>query len=100
LGGRDLHFWQNVTPVPVQWLTVGAYSPEGGAPMKTLRSHVGGAWHQASDRFVPLFDPSSEEEIAQVSSDGIDFESAVAYSRSHGGASLMIFLSCRFSTVA
>ncbi|HIN79733.1 MAG TPA: 3,4-dehydroadipyl-CoA semialdehyde dehydrogenase [Planctomycetes bacterium] len=56
--------------------------------MKTLRSHVGGAWHQASDRFVPLFDPSSEEEIAQVSSDGIDFESAVAYSRSHGGASL------------
>ena len=41
--------------------------------MKTIRSHVSGNWVAADDGFVPLHDPCSEEQIARVSSRGIDF---------------------------
>ena len=41
--------------------------------MKTLKSYVYGNWHEAGSGFVPLVDPSTEEEIARVSSAGVDF---------------------------
>lgn len=59
--------------------------------MKTMRSHVGGVWHQAREDFLPLFDPSNEEQIAQVSSAGIDFSAALEFSRSRGGTALREF---------
>ena len=53
--------------------------------MKIVRSYVRGAWHQASSGLVPLVDPSTEEEIAQVSSAGIDFSEVLAHARTTGG---------------
>ena len=41
--------------------------------MKTLRSYVGGAWHEASADFTTLVNPSTEEPVARVSSNGVDF---------------------------
>ncbi|MEM7350391.1 MAG: 3,4-dehydroadipyl-CoA semialdehyde dehydrogenase [Acidobacteriota bacterium] len=56
--------------------------------MKTLKSYVCGGWHEATEGFVPLFDPSTEEEIARVSSAGIDFAAVMAYARERGGPAL------------
>lgn len=56
--------------------------------MKTLRSFVEGRWHTASEGFVPLYDPCSEEEIARASSRGIDFGAALDYARERGGPAL------------
>ncbi len=56
--------------------------------MKTLRSYVGGQWHEASSGFVPLVDPATEEVIARASSDGVDFESAMRFAREVGGPAL------------
>ncbi|MFQ5655852.1 MAG: hypothetical protein ACE5GW_14125, partial [Planctomycetota bacterium] len=36
--------------------------------MMTLRSYVCGGWHEASSGFAPLYNPSTEEEIARASS--------------------------------
>ncbi|MEE8142630.1 MAG: 3,4-dehydroadipyl-CoA semialdehyde dehydrogenase [Planctomycetota bacterium] len=56
--------------------------------MRTLKSHVSGKWHEASTDLVPLFDPCSEEQIAQASSTGVDFAAALEYARSQGGPAL------------
>src|SRR4030095_12465214 len=56
--------------------------------MKTLRSYVGGSWHEAKSGFVTLVDPSTEEEIARASSEGIDFGAVLDYARAHGGPAL------------
>lgn len=56
--------------------------------MKTLRSHVRGAWHAAKDGFVPLVNPSTEEEIARASSAGIDFAAVLDHARNVGGPTL------------
>ncbi|MGA1489991.1 MAG: aldehyde dehydrogenase family protein, partial [Planctomycetota bacterium] len=56
--------------------------------METLRSHVHGAWHAATDGFVPLHDPSTEAEIARASSVGIDFGAALDHAREVGGRAL------------
>ena len=56
--------------------------------MKTLRSHVGGRWFEAAEGFTPLVDPSTEEEIAQISSAGLDFAAAVETARNQGGPTL------------
>jgi acyl-CoA reductase-like NAD-dependent aldehyde dehydrogenase len=56
--------------------------------MKTLRSYVRGNWHEASLGFVTLVDPSTEEEIAQASSQGIDFGAVLDYARERGGPAL------------
>ncbi len=54
----------------------------------TLRSYVLGSWHEASSDFVPLINPSTEEEIARVSSTGIDFKAVLKYAREQGGPAL------------
>jgi 3,4-dehydroadipyl-CoA semialdehyde dehydrogenase len=56
--------------------------------MKTLRSYVRGNWHEAQGGFVTLVDPSTEEEIARASSEGIDFGAVLAYAREKGGPAL------------
>jgi oxepin-CoA hydrolase/3-oxo-5,6-dehydrosuberyl-CoA semialdehyde dehydrogenase len=56
--------------------------------MKTLRSHVGGAWHESTDGARPLYNPSTEEAIAQASTAGIDFGAALEFAQTRGGAAL------------
>jgi oxepin-CoA hydrolase/3-oxo-5,6-dehydrosuberyl-CoA semialdehyde dehydrogenase len=56
--------------------------------MKVLTSYVGGRWYEASSGFTPLVDPSTEEVLAQASSDGLDFEAALDFARGQGGAAL------------
>ena len=40
--------------------------------MAVLRSYVGGAWTRPCDEGRPLLDASTGEEVARVSSDGLD----------------------------
>ena len=54
--------------------------------MHTIRSFVSGSWHTASDGFETVFDPATEEPIAQVSSVGIDFAAALDHVRNAGAA--------------
>jgi oxepin-CoA hydrolase/3-oxo-5,6-dehydrosuberyl-CoA semialdehyde dehydrogenase len=56
--------------------------------MKTLRSYVCGAWHEAGSGFAPLVNPSTEEEIARASSAGVDFGAVLAHARERGGPAL------------
>ena len=56
--------------------------------MHTLKSYVCGRWHEATEGFRPLHDPSTEEEIARASSAGIDFGEVLAHARDVGGPAL------------
>ena len=42
-----------------------------GEPM--LRSYVAGGWHTATDEGRPLHDAVTGEEVARISSTGVDF---------------------------
>ena len=53
-----------------------------------LRSHVRGAWHAPTDEGRPLHDAVTGEEIARVSSAGVDFGAALHYGRTTGGPAL------------
>jgi oxepin-CoA hydrolase / 3-oxo-5,6-dehydrosuberyl-CoA semialdehyde dehydrogenase len=53
-----------------------------------LRSYVGGAWHTAPDDGVPLHDAATGDEIARISSTGIDMAATLAYGRGTGGPAL------------
>ncbi|MEM7051598.1 MAG: 3,4-dehydroadipyl-CoA semialdehyde dehydrogenase [Acidobacteriota bacterium] len=56
--------------------------------MKTLKSYVYGAWHEAESGFASLVDPSTEEVIARASSDGVDFARVLDHARDVGGPAL------------
>src|SRR5215468_4148847 len=56
--------------------------------MTVLRSYVGGAWVAPSGDGRPALDAVTGEEIARVSSDGIDMAAALAYGRGTGGPAL------------
>ncbi len=56
--------------------------------METLRSYVRGDWHEASEGFRSLVDPSTGEEIARASSAGVDFAAVLAWARESGGPAL------------
>lgn len=56
--------------------------------MKTLKSWVNGAWHEADGGFRPLVNPSTEEEIARASTRGIDFGAVLDHARGSGGPAL------------
>ena len=56
--------------------------------MAVLRSYVSGEWHTAAGDGVPLHDATTGEEVARISSDGVDFAGALAYGRRVGGPAL------------
>ena len=53
--------------------------------MALLRSYVAGDWHTAPDEGAPLHDATTGEEVARISSTGIDMAGALAYGREVGG---------------
>ncbi|MBW0117688.1 phenylacetic acid degradation bifunctional protein PaaZ [Pseudonocardia abyssalis] len=55
--------------------------------MPTLRSHVSGGWYAPADG-RPLHDAVTGEEVARISSDGVDFAGALSYGRTVGGRAL------------
>src|SRR5689334_2851924 len=56
--------------------------------MTVLRSYVGGAWTEPADEGRPVLDAVTGEEVARVSSAGIDLAAALDYGRSSGGPAL------------
>ena len=56
--------------------------------MTVLRSYVGGAWTEPTDEGRPVLDAVTGEEVARVSSAGIDLAAALDYGRSSGGPAL------------
>ncbi|HXV94235.1 MAG TPA: phenylacetic acid degradation bifunctional protein PaaZ [Pseudonocardia sp.] len=56
--------------------------------MTLLRSYVQSGWHTASDEGRPLFDAVTGEEIARISSTGVDFAGVLAHGRRVGGPAL------------
>ena len=53
--------------------------------MALLRSYVGGDWVVPDGDGRPVFDAVTGEEIARVSSAGIDMAAALEYGRATGG---------------
>ena len=56
--------------------------------MTTLRSYVSGAWTEPADEGRPVLDAVTGEEVARVSSAGIDVAAALGYGRATGGPAL------------
>src|SRR5580692_9214249 len=56
--------------------------------MTALRSYVGGAWVTPTDEGRPVLDAVTGDEVARVSSAGIDMAAALTYGRSVGGPAL------------
>ncbi|MEU4744471.1 phenylacetic acid degradation bifunctional protein PaaZ [Actinosynnema sp. NPDC023658] len=56
--------------------------------MAMLRSYVSGRWHAPSTEGVPLHDAVTGEEIARISSQGIDMAAALDHGRRVGGPAL------------
>ncbi|MGO8888633.1 MAG: phenylacetic acid degradation bifunctional protein PaaZ [Streptosporangiaceae bacterium] len=56
--------------------------------MTLLRSYVSGAWIAPADGGRPVLDAVTGEEVARVSSAGVDLGAALAYGRSAGGPAL------------
>jgi oxepin-CoA hydrolase/3-oxo-5,6-dehydrosuberyl-CoA semialdehyde dehydrogenase len=54
----------------------------------TLRSYVSGSWHTPADEGAPLLDAATGEEVAWISSAGIDRAAALEYGRTVGGPAL------------
>jgi oxepin-CoA hydrolase/3-oxo-5,6-dehydrosuberyl-CoA semialdehyde dehydrogenase len=53
-----------------------------------LRSYVNGSWHAPSDEGQPLLDAATGEEVARVSSQGIDMAATLEHGRRVGGPAL------------
>ena len=53
-----------------------------------LRSHVLGEWHTPSGDGRPLYDAVTGDEVARVSSAGVDFAAALDFARRTGGPTL------------
>ena len=56
--------------------------------MIKLKSHVSGAWHEGQGETATLLNPATEEPLAETSTGGIDFKSALDYARDVGGPAL------------
>ncbi len=56
--------------------------------MALLRSYVAGGWYTAPDEGVALHDATTGEEVARISSTGIDMAAALAHGRTVGGPAL------------
>jgi 3,4-dehydroadipyl-CoA semialdehyde dehydrogenase len=53
-----------------------------------LKNHVLGQWVEGTGGFRQLFNPATEEVVAETSSAGIDFAAVLAYARDTGGPAL------------
>lgn len=53
-----------------------------------LRSHLCGAWQDGEGETTTLFDPTTEEALAEVSKGGHDFAAAMRFAREVGGPAL------------
>jgi oxepin-CoA hydrolase/3-oxo-5,6-dehydrosuberyl-CoA semialdehyde dehydrogenase len=56
--------------------------------MKKLASYVNGSWIEGKGTPRPLYNPATEEVVAETSTEGIDFGSALEHARSRGGPAL------------
>ncbi|MDI1479020.1 3,4-dehydroadipyl-CoA semialdehyde dehydrogenase [Polyangium sp. y55x31] len=56
--------------------------------MERLASYVSGAWVHGSGKASVLVNPTTEEPIAEASTEGIDFAGALAHARDVGGPAL------------
>lgn len=56
--------------------------------MKTLASYVAGTWVEGTGSPVTLYNPSTEEPVAQTSTEGVDFAGALEHARTVGGPAL------------
>ncbi|GAA2688271.1 MULTISPECIES: phenylacetic acid degradation bifunctional protein PaaZ [Actinosynnema] len=56
--------------------------------MPVLRSYVSGRWHTPTTEGAPLHDAVTGEEIARISSDGVDMGAALRHGREVGGPAL------------
>src|SRR5829696_6091065 len=56
--------------------------------MALLGSYVAGRWHTANEDGMPLHDAVTGEEVARISSVGVDMAAALAYGRRTGGPAL------------
>ena len=56
--------------------------------MAVLRSYTGGQWRPPTGEGAPLFDAVTGEEVARVSSEGVDMAAALEYGRAAGGPAL------------
>ena len=56
--------------------------------MSPLRSYVNGTWHEPSDEGAPLHDAVTGEEVARVSTTGIDMAGVLEHGRRVGGPAL------------
>lgn len=56
--------------------------------MRRLSSYVLGSWHEGRGATATLFDPTTEEAIAECTTGGIDFRAVVEHARAKGGPAL------------
>ena len=56
--------------------------------METLESYVAGEWESGKGKMATLVNPTTEEPLAQTSTEGIDFARALAFARTEGGGAL------------
>jgi oxepin-CoA hydrolase/3-oxo-5,6-dehydrosuberyl-CoA semialdehyde dehydrogenase len=56
--------------------------------MTTLTSYLTGEWRRGNGKLRPLFNPATEEALAECGSDGLDFAAAVVHARDVGGPAL------------
>src|SRR5260370_15296350 len=64
-----------------------AHSNDGGSPMK-LHNFVSDQWREGTGPGEPLVDPVTGEEVARISSQGIDIAAALDFARLHRGPAL------------
>lgn len=56
--------------------------------MKKLASYVNGRWVEGTGPAQPLYNPATEEVLAETSTEGIDLAGALDFARTRGGAAL------------
>jgi 3,4-dehydroadipyl-CoA semialdehyde dehydrogenase len=61
--------------------------PGGGLLMK-LPNYISGQWTEGLGQGEPLVDPVTAEELARISSQGVDVKGALEFARSNGGIAL------------
>src|SRR5262249_24889781 len=63
-------------------------NPEEAARMAVLRSYLAGGWRSPADEGMPLHDAVAGDEVARISSAGLDLAGALDHGRRVGGPAL------------